>query len=58
MLAYPLSSRPTRISHLVSYHPTRLYSVAAYKYNEELEVEGLEEYAPSGFHPTVIGDSF
>ncbi|KAM4058797.1 kinase [Hirsutella rhossiliensis] len=28
------------------------------KYDEEPEVEELEEYAPGGFHPTVIGDSF
>ncbi|KJZ74346.1 hypothetical protein HIM_06352 [Hirsutella minnesotensis 3608] len=61
VFAYRFGFRPLRIVHPASHHPTRLYSAAALKggkYFPEADVEELEAYAPGGYHPTVIGDSF
>lgn len=56
----PSGSRLSRIIRPASHQPTRLYATAALKgdrYFPEADVEELEEYAPGGYHPTVIGDS-
>ncbi|KAM4060494.1 kinase [Hirsutella rhossiliensis] len=58
VLVYPSGSQPSPITR---HRPARLYSAEARvgnQYFPEADVEELEGYAPGGYHPTAIGDSF
>ncbi|POR32682.1 Uncharacterized protein TPAR_07103 [Tolypocladium paradoxum] len=61
-----VSSFASRLPRIVNpaNRPARVHSAAGHllpmesKYFPEADLENFEEYAPGGYHPTVIGDSF